>query len=85
MLNALEPVVITGMGVIACNGIGRRAFWGALSEGRFGIGPVTRFDASELPCRIGGEVSAFDPKDFIKIADVKRWHRPVHWPLALPR
>jgi 3-oxoacyl-[acyl-carrier-protein] synthase II len=82
MLSALEPVVITGMGVVACNGIGRQAYWDALVAGKSGIGPITHFDASDLPCRIAGEVKDFNPKDFIKVADVKRWHRPVHLAMA---
>ncbi len=54
-------VVITGMGVLAANGVGRKAFWSSLLEGRSGVGPVTLFDASKLSCRIAGEVSDFDP------------------------
>jgi len=82
LLSALEPVVITGMGVLACNGLGREAFWQALREGRSGIGPITRFDPEDMPCRIAGELSDFDAKDFMKIADVNRWHRPVHQGIA---
>lgn len=53
-------VVITGMGVLAPTGIGIRPFWEALLEGRSGIGPVTLFNASDLRCRIAGEVVHFD-------------------------
>ncbi len=53
-------VVITGMGVVSPNGIGRRAFWDACAQGASGTGPITRFDASELPCRVAGEVRGFD-------------------------
>ncbi len=57
-------VVITGLGVLAANGIGKDAFWNSLLAGESGIGPVTLFDASDLPCRIGGEIPGFDPKLF---------------------
>jgi beta-ketoacyl-acyl-carrier-protein synthase II len=55
-------VVITGLGVVAPNGIGKRAFWEACLAGRSGIRPITRFDASILPTRIAGEVPDFVPE-----------------------
>ena len=57
-------VVITGVGVLAANGIGKEAFWNSLLAGESGIGEITLFDASNLPCRIGGEVPGFDIKKF---------------------
>jgi 3-oxoacyl-(acyl-carrier-protein) synthase len=57
-------VVITGLGVLAPNGSGKEAFWQACLEGRSGIGPITRFDASVLPTRIAGEINDFLPDSF---------------------
>jgi 3-oxoacyl-(acyl-carrier-protein) synthase len=54
-------VVITGMGVVASNGIGKEAFWEACLAGRSGLQSITRFDASALPAQIAGEISNFDP------------------------
>jgi beta-ketoacyl-acyl-carrier-protein synthase II len=54
-------VVITGLGVIAPNGIGKEAFWNACVSGRSGIRRITRFDASPLTTQIAGEVANFDP------------------------
>jgi len=54
-------VVITGMGVIAPNGIGKENFWDACISGRSGVRRITRFDASNLPSQIAGEVADFDP------------------------
>lgn len=59
-------VVITGMGILAPNGIGHVQFWESLVAGRSGIGPITLFDASELKSRIAGEVTNFDPHDYIE-------------------
>lgn len=59
-------VVVTGMGVIAPNGIGLEAFWDSLIHGRSGIGPITLFDASNLKSRIAGEVKNFDPFKYIE-------------------
>ncbi len=53
-------VVVTGLGVVAPNGIGKEAFWSSLLECRSGIKNITLFDASKHSCRIAGEVSDFD-------------------------
>lgn len=58
-------VVVTGMGVLAPNGIGLAAFWDSLIAGRSGIGPITRFDATGFKSRIAGEVKNFEPQDYI--------------------
>src|SRR5260370_3031281 len=55
-------VVITGLGVVAPNGIGKEAFWDACISGRSGIRRITRFDASQLPVQIAGEVTNFCPE-----------------------
>jgi 3-oxoacyl-[acyl-carrier-protein] synthase II len=57
--------VITGLGVLAPNGNDKESFWSTLLEGKSGIGPVTLFDASDLRCRIAGEVKGFDPARYI--------------------
>jgi 3-oxoacyl-[acyl-carrier-protein] synthase II len=58
-------VVVTGMGIIAPNGIGLDAFWDSLVHGRSGVGPITHFDASSFKSRIAGEVKGFEPLDYI--------------------
>ncbi len=75
-------VVITGLGVIAPNGIGKEAFWDALVNGRSGIGRITRFDASSYPSQIAGEVNGFDPTDYIEPKKAKRTNRFAHFGLA---
>ncbi len=54
-------VVVTGLGIIAPNGIGKETFWEACVSGRSGVGRITRFDSSPLPVQIAGEVASFDP------------------------
>ncbi len=56
----MRRVVVTGLGVVAPNGIGKDAFWSACVNGRSGIGPIHSFDASEHPVHIAGEVPDFD-------------------------
>ena len=55
-------VVITGLGVVAPNGIGKEDFWDACTSGRSGIRRITRFDASSLLTQIAGEVTNFCPE-----------------------
>jgi 3-oxoacyl-[acyl-carrier-protein] synthase II len=57
-------VVVTGMGVVAPNGIGLDAFWDSLINCKSGVGPITRFDASDFPVKIAGEVKNFDLRDY---------------------
>jgi 3-oxoacyl-[acyl-carrier-protein] synthase II len=60
-------VVVTGMGVLAPNGIGIEAFWKSLVAGESGIGPITLFDATGFKSRIAGEVKGFDPLDYMDV------------------
>ena len=68
-------IVITGLGVIAPNGISKEAFWNALTEGKSGIKKITRFDASSYPSQIAGEVHDFDPTDYMSPKSAKRMDR----------
>jgi 3-oxoacyl-[acyl-carrier-protein] synthase II len=58
-------IVITGLGVIAPNGIGKEQFWHALKEGRSGIKPVKRFDTNSFECKLAGEINDFKPENFL--------------------
>ncbi len=53
--------VITGIGALTPLGNSTPETWQGLVEGRSGVGPITRFDASALPVRIAAEVRGFDP------------------------
>ena len=61
----MRRVVVTGLGVVAPNGIGKEAFWKACVDGQSGIGPIRCFDASAHPVRIAGEVHDFNAADHI--------------------
>lgn len=58
-------VVVTGVGVLAANGIGKQEFWNSLCRGQSGIGPVTLCDVEGVSCQIAGEVSEFDPARYL--------------------
>ncbi|MDD5698911.1 MAG: beta-ketoacyl-ACP synthase II [Victivallaceae bacterium] len=65
-------VVITGAGIISCVGKSVPEFWDAVSRGRCGIGPITRFDASAYRTRIAGEVKDFDITRYVPFKEAKR-------------
>ena len=68
-------VVVTGMGAISPVGTGLEATWQSMLAGVSGIGTITRFDASELPCRIAGEVGDFDPSAYQPAKEAKKMDR----------
>lgn len=65
-------VVITGMGIVSPIGIGLEHFWEAVRTERCGIGPITRFDASLLPCRVAGEIKNYRGEDYFDKRVVQR-------------
>ena len=75
-------VVVTGVGLVSPLGVGTEATWSALTAGQSGIGPITQFDPADYDCRIAGEVSDFDPKDFLDVKQVRRTDRFIQFGLA---
>ena len=74
-------VVITGMGVVSPNGIGKEAFCQAILAGKSGIKRISRFDPSELPVQIAGEIPEFDELAWVDPRERKHVSRVV--PLAI--
>jgi 3-oxoacyl-[acyl-carrier-protein] synthase II len=75
-------VVVTGVGLVSALGIGTEENWRALVAGRSGIGPITRFDASQFSSRIAGEVKNFDPLKFIEKKDIKKMDVFIQFAIA---
>ena len=65
-------VVVTGIGLVTPLGVGTQASWDAAIAGKSGVGPITRFDAHALPCRIAGEVKGFDALQFMDKKEERR-------------
>ncbi len=61
----MHRVVITGIGVVSPNGIGRRSFGEAITEGRSGVGPIESFDTSGQAIKIAGEIKGFDVTPYL--------------------
>ena len=74
-------VVITGMGTVSPNGVGNAAFTDAVLQGKSGIRRITRFDPSEIPVQIAGEVPDFDELAWVEKRERKHVSRVL--PLAL--
>lgn len=64
-------VVITGLGVLAPGGTGTEAFWRVIAAGQSTIGFISRFDTSEFPCRMAGELQDFDPSSYIERKEIR--------------
>lgn len=62
---SMRRVAVTGLGVVAPNGVGKDEFWDACVNGRSGVREISAFDASSFPVKIAGEVKDFDPSPFI--------------------
>jgi 3-oxoacyl-[acyl-carrier-protein] synthase II len=73
-------IVITGIGALSPNGVGRENYFQALKEGRSGVRAITQFDPSSLPCRIAGEVD-FDPTQWVDAKNIRHVSRTV--PMAI--
>ncbi len=78
----LRRVVITGIGCVSPIGIGKEQFWNSVREGRSGISKITRFDATDLPVQIAGEVKDFDPDLIIPPKDRQHVSHAVAFAIA---
>ena len=78
-------VVITGLGVVAPNGIGKDAFWESLVAGKSGVDYITAFDASSYPCQVAAEVRDFNPTDFMSLKKAKMMGRFSQFAVAATR
>jgi 3-oxoacyl-[acyl-carrier-protein] synthase II len=75
-------VVVTGLGLISPLGIGTEATWDALIAGRSGVGPITKFDASDFSVRIAAEVKGFDAGRWLEPKEQRKVDTFVHYAVA---
>lgn len=68
-------VVVTGLGAVSPCGLDAGTTWEGLLSGRSAVGPITAFDASQLPVRIAAEVKGFDAAARFGAAEAKRMDR----------
>ncbi|MDO8547246.1 MAG: beta-ketoacyl-ACP synthase II [Nitrospirales bacterium] len=72
-------VVVTGLGLITPLGIGVEKTWSALCAGKSGVRRITKFDPSHHACQIAGEVTDFNPADYIEKKDIKKMDTFIHF------
>ena len=65
-------VVITGLGTVNALGNDVASFWQGVREGRSGLGPLTRFDASEFPSRVAAQVEDYDDSNCLETREARR-------------
>ncbi|HZY30546.1 MAG TPA: beta-ketoacyl synthase N-terminal-like domain-containing protein, partial [Candidatus Methylomirabilis sp.] len=78
----MRRVVVTGLGVVAPNGIGVDTFWESLVNGVSGVDRITRFDAGRHDTKIAAEVKGFDPLLYMEKKEVKKMDRFIQYALA---
>jgi 3-oxoacyl-[acyl-carrier-protein] synthase II len=78
----MRRVVVTGIGIVSPLGTGIEKNWQALAEGRSGIDRITRFDASDLPSQIAGEVRDFNAEDYIEKKEIKKMDLFIQYSLG---
>jgi 3-oxoacyl-[acyl-carrier-protein] synthase II len=73
----MRRVVVTGLGMVAPPGNDVRSAWEGVVAGRSAITRITRFDASDLPVRIAGEIAGFDASELLGTKTVRQTSRYV--------
>lgn len=81
-MERVERVVITGIGTITPLGNNKEVYWQALIEGRSGISRLSRFDPTDFPSQIAGEVKGFEPEMFFSGKEIKRMSTFIQYALA---
>lgn len=71
----MDRVVVTGIGAVTPLGTGTELFWQGLKDGKSGIDYITFFDPEDFSTRIAGEVTDFEPTDYISKREAKRMDR----------
>ena len=78
----MKRVAVTGLGVISPVGNDVPKFWNALCSGTCGIGPITKFDATDYPVKLAAEVRDFDPRQYMEKLDILHSDVYTHFAMA---
>ncbi len=80
--NLKTRVVITGLGVVSSTGMGKQEFWDAVREGRSGVRHITGFPIDNLYSRIAGQITDFDPTEYMSEGAARRSGKFTHYAVA---
>src|SRR5689334_14382049 len=75
LMQSQRRVVVTGLGAVTPLGNTVPEFWKNVTAGKSGVGPITLFDASNLPTRFAAEVRGFDAAEFVGKKDARKMDR----------
>lgn len=75
----MKKIVITGIGVVAPNAIGKDEFWQALKQGRSGIKPITSFETGFFKTKLAGEISGFEVEKFLGAKGIRNLDRSTRF------
>ena len=75
-------VVVTGLGIVSPVGSTVESAWANVVAGVSGIGPITRYDPTEFPCRFGGAVQGFQLEKYLSPKDARRMDEFMHYGIA---
>jgi len=78
-------VVVSGVGLVLPQGIGIDPVWAKICEGVSGVGPITKFDATDFETKIAAEVKDFRSEDYLSPKDIKKMDIFIHYALAAAR
>ncbi|MFQ5675109.1 MAG: beta-ketoacyl-ACP synthase II [bacterium] len=82
MSEKTRRVVVTGMGMVTPIGLTVKENWDNILACKSGIGPITKFDTTEFPVKIGGEVKGFEPANYIDKKEIKKMDPFIHFAMA---
>ncbi|MBW0454486.1 MAG: beta-ketoacyl-ACP synthase II [Candidatus Kinetoplastibacterium crithidii] len=75
-------VVITGLGIVSPVGNNLETAWKNIISGVSGVGKITRFDSSDMPCQIAAEVSNFDIGQYVSLKESRHMDTFIHYGFA---
>src|SRR5215470_14343244 len=82
MGRAMKRVVLSGIGVVAPNGVGKEPFWANSLAGRSCLSRIDGFDASEYSCQVAGQVRDFAADQYVDKRIRNQTDRSTHMALA---
>ena len=68
-------VVVTGLGALAPNGLSVPSYWEGLCSGKSGIDTITGFDITDFPIKIAGELTGFEPENYVDRREIRKLDR----------
>ena len=77
-----RKVVVTGLGIVSCAGLGVEPFWVNLLDGKVGIKRITKFDTTDFTSQIGGQIDDFKPEDFLDRKEIKKTDLYIQYAIA---